>query len=259
MMAGAVFTIWQREVIRFVRSPGRIIGSLGMPFFFLAFLGTGIQSSFAPVVGSAAGGSAGRTYLDFMAPGIIGMVLLFSSTISGISVIWDRRFGFLKEMLVAPIPRLAIVLGRTLGGTTTAGMQALMMLVISFLLGVRLPTTAGFLLALLFMALLGIAFVSLGVALASKMEDPHGFTLVLNFLIMPIFFLSGALFPLERLPAALKWATWLNPMSYGVDGLRFSLQGQSAMGGPLLDLAVLGAFSALMLTLGAALFRGAEI
>ncbi len=258
-MTGAVFTIWQREVIRFVRSPGRIIGSLGMPFFFLAFLGTGIQSSFAPISGTGAGAAGGR-YLDFMAPGIVGMVLLFSSTISGISVIWDRRFGFLKEMLVAPIPRLAIVLGRTLGGATTAGMQAILMLVISFLLGVRPPTVGGFLLALVFMALLGIAFVSLGVAIASRMEDPHGFTLVLNFLIMPIFFLSGALFPLERLPPVLRGATFINPMSYGVDGLRYALQGRSALpGGVMTDLMVLGVFCALMLTLGAALFRGAEI
>ncbi len=252
-MMGAVATIWQREVIRFLRSPGRLIGSLGMPFFFLAFLGTGIQSSFAPQTGAGGG-----RYLDFMAPGIVGMVLLFSSTISGISVIWDRRFGFLKEMLVAPIPRLAIVLGRTLGGTTTAGLQGLIMLVISFFLGVRLPTFGGFLLALVFMALLGIAFVSLGVAIASKMDDPHGFTLVLNFFIMPIFFLSGALFPLDRLPPALRWFTHVNPMSYGVDGLRFALQGQSAMGVGV-DLLVLGVFSALMLALGAALFRGAEI
>ena len=152
----ATATIWQREVIRYLRSPSRIIGSLGMPFFFLAFLGMGLQSAFSIRPG-------GERYLDYIAPGIVGMVLLFSSTVAGISVIWDRQFGFLKEMLVAPIPRLAIVLGRTAGGTTTASFQAILFLAIAFVLGVRLPSFTGFLWALAFMALIGISFTSLGV------------------------------------------------------------------------------------------------
>ncbi|MDF1536370.1 MAG: ABC transporter permease [bacterium] len=244
-------TIWQREVIRYLRSPSRIIGSLGMPFFFLAFLGMGLQSAFGMRPG-------GERYLDYIAPGIVGMVLLFSSTVAGISVIWDRQFGFLKEMLVAPIPRLAIVLGRTAGGTTTASIQALLMLGISILLGLRVPTPTGFLFILAFMALIGVSFTSLGVAMASRMEDPHGFQLIFNFLIMPIFFLSGAFFPLDQLPTALRVAAYLNPLTYGVDGLRWALLGQSAMG-PALDLAVLGTVSAAFLTLGALLFRGARM
>jgi ABC-2 type transport system permease protein len=244
-------TIWQREVIRYVRSPSRIIGSLGMPFFFLAFLGIGMQSAFSLRPG-------GESYLDFIAPGILGMVLLFSSTVAGISVIWDRQFGFLKEMLVAPIPRLAIVLGRTAGGTTTASLQALLMLAASIFLGVKVPTFGGLLLALVFMGLIGISFTSLGVAMASRMEDPHGFQLIFNFLIMPTFFLSGALFPVEELPYFLKWAAWLNPLTYGVDGLRQALIGQSQMG-LALDLAVLSAVSAALLTIGVLLFRGARM
>jgi len=244
-------TIWQREVIRYVRSPSRIIGSLGMPFFFLAFLGIGMQSAFSIRPG-------GEKYIDFIAPGILGMVLLFSSTVAGISVIWDRQFGFLKEMLVAPIPRLAIVLGRTAGGTTTASLQALLMLGASILLGVKPPSPGGVFLALLFMALIGISFTSLGVAMASRMEDPHGFQLIFNFLIMPTFFLSGALFPVQDLPAFLRWAAWLNPLTYGVDGLREALIGQSQMG-LTLDLIVLSAVSAVLLTLGAVLFRGARM
>jgi ABC-2 type transport system permease protein len=248
---GATATIWQREVIRYLRSPSRIIGSLGMPFFFLAFLGMGLQSAFAIRPG-------GERYLDYIAPGIMGMVLLFSSTVAGISVIWDRQFGFLKEMLVAPIPRLAIVMGRTVGGTTTASLQALLFLAISFALGVRLPSLAGFAMALVFMALIGISFTSLGVALASRMEDPHGFQLVFNFLIMPIFFLSGSLFPLGNLPPLLKGAAYLNPLTYGVDGLRWALLGSSAIG-PVVDLMVLAGVSAALLTLGAVLFRGARM
>ena len=244
-------TIWQREVIRYVRSPSRIIGSLGMPFFFLAFLGIGLQSAFSLRAG-------GDRYIDFIAPGILGMVLLFSSTVAGISVIWDRQFGFLKEMLVAPIPRLAIVLGRTVGGTTTASMQAVLMLVASIFLGVKVPSFQGLLLAFVFMGLIGIAFTSLGVALASRMEDPHGFQLIFNFLIMPTFFLSGALFPVDQLPSFLKWAAWLNPLTYGVDGLRYALLGQSSMG-VAVDLAVLGAVSTALLTVGALLFKGAKM
>ena len=243
-------TIWQREVIRYLRSPSRILGSLGMPFFFLAFLGIGLQSAFSLRAG-------GESYMDFIAPGILGMVLLFSSTVAGISVIWDRQFGFLKEMLVAPIPRLSIVLGRTAGGTTTASLQALLMLAASLLLGVKVPSMGGLLLALVFMALIGISFTSLGVALASRMEDPHGFQLIFNFLIMPTFFLSGALFPLEDLPRFLQWAAWANPLTYGVDGLRGALIGQSTMG-LTLDIVVLCSVSAALLALGAALFRGAR-
>ncbi|NOY87604.1 MAG: ABC transporter permease [Deltaproteobacteria bacterium] len=250
-LLGATATIWQREVIRYLRSPSRIIGSLGMPFFFLAFLGMGLQSAFAIRPG-------GERYLDYIAPGIVGMVLLFSSTVAGISVIWDRQFGFLKEMLVAPIPRLAIVLGRTAGGTTTASLQAILFLAISFVLGVRLPSFTGFLWTFAFMALIGISFTSLGVALASRMEDPHGFQLIFNFLIMPIFFLSGALFPITGLPVFLRLLAYANPLTYGVDGLRWALLGTSAIG-PVVDLAVLGAVSAALLTLGALLFRGAEL
>ena len=148
--------------------------------------------------------------------------------------------------------------GRTAGGTTTASLQALLMLGASIFLGVKIPSVRGLLLALVFMALIGISFTSLGVALASRMEDPHGFQLIFNFLIMPTFFLSGALFPLEDLPGFLKWAAWLNPLTYGVDGLRGALIGQSAIGIPV-DLAVLCAVSITLLTLGALLFRGARM
>ena len=250
-MMQAVFTIWQREVIRYLRSPSRIIGSLGMPFFFLAFLGLGLQSAFAIRPG-------GEKYLDYIAPGIVGMVLLFSSTVSGISVIWDRQFGFLKVMLVAPIPRLAIVLGRTAGGTTTASIQAIIFLAISFFLGVRVPSPVGLVLALVFMGLIGLSFSSLGVAMASRMEDPHGFQLIFNFLIMPIFFLSGALFPLDKLPVFIKVLAYLNPLTYGVDGLRWALLGVSEFG-PAVDLLVLSAVSAGFLVLGAVLFQGAKM
>jgi ABC-2 type transport system permease protein len=161
-------------------------------------------------------------------------------------------------MLVAPIPRLAIVLGRTAGGTTTASIQAIIFLSISFFLGVRVPSPVGLVLALVFMGLIGLSFSSLGVALASRMEDPHGFQLIFNFLIMPIFFLSGALFPLDNLPIFIKVLAYLNPLTYGVDGLRWALLGVSQFG-PVVDLLVLSAVSGAFLILGAVLFQGAKM
>ena len=213
-----IYALWKRELIRFFRSKSRVIGSLGMPFFFLAILGTGLNNVFS-VPGSG-------NYLEFIAPGIIGMVLMFGSMFAGIIVLMDRQFGFLKETLVAPVSRLSIVLGKALGGATTAMVQGIIIMTIAFFLGaqfqiVNLP------LLLLFMLLISVMFVSLGIAIASKMEDMHGFQLIMNFLIMPLFFLSGALFPLSTAPEFLKTASMLDPLTYGVQGLRFILLGQS--------------------------------
>lgn len=250
MMDGtAIYTIWLREVKRFIRARSRIIGSIGMPFFFLAVMGTGLNSAFQ---------LPGMTnYLDFMAPGIIGMVLLFSSMISGVSVIWDREFGFLKEIMVAPISRVSIVLGKTLGGATTSIAQALLMLIVSLLIGVKPPTLAGLAMLISFMIIISIGLVSLGLAFASRMRDPHGFQLVINFVIMPMFFLSGALFPLEPLPGWLRGISMLNPLTYGVDALRYSWLGISHFS-PWVDLGVLVLFSTAMVVLGAYLFEKSE-
>ncbi|MFH1224963.1 MAG: ABC transporter permease [Candidatus Diapherotrites archaeon] len=212
-----IYTLWKREMIRFFRSKSRVIGSLGMPFFFLAILGLGAGSAFS---------MPGGNYLQFIAPGIIGMVLMFGSMFSGIIVLVDRQFGFLKETLVAPISRLSIIIGKVLGGATTAMLQGVLIMAVAILLGAQMQL-ANILLLLVFMFLISTMFVSLGIAIASILEDMHGFQLIMNFIIMPLFFLSGALFPLSSAPAPIAIASMLDPLTYGVNGLRFILLGHS--------------------------------
>jgi ABC-2 type transport system permease protein len=251
--AYAVYSIWLREMLRFFRLKSRLIGSIGAPFFFLAFLAMG----FGPV-SSMPGIPEGMDYVSYLTPGIIGMTLLFSSTFAGLSVLWDREFGFLKEIMVAPVSRLSIVLGRTSGGVTTAIMQAAIILISGILLGMSVPTLSGLLLSVVFMILIAAAFIGLGLAFASKMEDMSGFSLIMNFLIFPLFFLSGALFPVDRFPEAVRILAYLNPLTYGVDGLRYSLIGVSAFS-PALDLGLLAIFCAIMLGIGAYLFEISEV
>jgi ABC-2 type transport system permease protein len=190
------------------------------------------------------------SYLQFVAPGVIGMGILFTSIFSGIGLLWDRQFGFLKETLVAPVPRLQIMAGRTLGGATIALLQGALVLIVCLLAGFRPQSFAAIPLALVFMALIAVVFSALGTAIGSTLRDMQGFQLIMNFLVMPIFFLSGALFPLENLPTALNVATRLDPLSYGVDGLRAALIGLSHIGVPL-DVAVLAAVASAFVLLGA--------
>ena len=227
----AIYALWKRELIRFFRSKSRLVGSLGMPFFFLAILGTGLNSAFF------IGGEG--NYLQFLAPGIIGMVLMFGSIFSGVIVIMDRQFGFLKETLVAPVSRLSIVTGKALGGATTAVIQGILIMVIALLLGVQLQL-ANIVLLLFFMFLISTMFVSLGIAIASRMEDMHGFQLIMNFLIMPFFFLSGAFFPLSTAPELLRTLSLFDPLTYAVEGLRYLLTSSSEMAFGLSLTVVLG-------------------
>ena len=243
-----IYILWKREVIRFFRAKSRVVGTLGMPFFFLLILGSGFGPAYQVQ-------NSGGSYMNILTPGIIGMVLLFSSIFSGIRVLMDREFGFLKEIMVAPITRTSIMLGITLGGMTTSTIQAFLFLGISLLLGIQV-NLSGLPLAVLFMFLISASFVSLGIAIASKMEDMHGFQLITNFLIMPLFLLSGALFPLNNL-GAWKFITYFDPLVYGVDGLRGSLTNVSDM--PLLfDFIVLGGFCIACIMLGAFLFSQRE-
>ena len=243
-----IYALWKRELIRFFRSKSRIIGSFGMPFFFLAILGTGFNSAF-----SIAGGG---NYLQFMTPGIVGMVLMFTSMASGIIVIMDRQFGFLKETLVAPVSRLSIVIGKALGGATTAVLQGILIMFIAMLLGAGIQL-GNFVLLLGFMFLISLMFVSLGIAIASVMEDMHGFQLIMNFLIMPLFFLSGALFPLSSAPDFLRIASAVDPLTYGVDGLRNLLTG-GPISGFLVPLAVILGCTAVFVALAIHAFNRIE-
>ena len=243
-----IYALWKRELIIFFRSKSRVIGSMGMPFFFLAILGTGLNNVF-PV-------SGGGNYMNFIAPGIIAMVLMFSSIFAGVIVLMDRQFGFLKETLVAPISRLSLVLGKALGGATTAMIQGTIIMLVAILLGVNIQL-AHILLLFPFMFLISLMFVSLGIAIASTLEDMHGFQIIVNFLLMPLFFLSGALFPLSSAPEILRTASMLDPLTYGVNGLRYLLLGQSDVTFTV-SLVVILAFTALFISAAIYLFGRIE-
>lgn len=242
--------LWLRQLKRFVRSRARIVGALGQPVLFLVALGFG----FGPIFERAGQGS----YIQFLAPGVIAMTVLFTSIFSGIELIWDRQFGFLKETLVAPVPRLTIMIGRTLGGATVAVIQGAIVFAICSLAGFRASGVAALPGALAFTALIALLFTALGTAIASVLQDFQGFQLVMNFLVMPVFFLSGALFPLSQAPRALALVAAVDPLAYGVDGLRCALIGITHFGAAT-DLAVLATLSAIFLALGSYLFSRIQL
>jgi ABC-2 type transport system permease protein len=215
-----VYAVWLREVKRFTNSKSRMVGSLGMPILFLVALGGGF-SALVP----------GFDYQSFILPGIIAMTLLFTSVFSGVSIIWDREFGFLKEMLAAPASRETIVIGRTLGGATTAIIQGAIIFVIGTLVtGTPLPPPANFIGILAMMTILSSFLVSVGIAFASVVTEVETFQLIMNLIVMPLFFLSNALFPVSSMPEWLRAASALNPISYAVDGLRTMMIGQGGFG-----------------------------
>ena len=239
-----IYILWLRQIKRYFRSKSRIIGSLGQPILFLVALGFGLSSTFA-----AAGGG---NYIQFLAPGIIAMSILFTAIFSGIEFIWDRQFGFLKETLVAPISRFDVMFGRTLGGATVASFQGILVMVIATIVGFRF-NVGDIIPGLFFMILIALIFTALGTAIASILEDMQGFQLIMNFVVMPVFFLSGALFPLDNAPAALRWIAVFNPLSYGVDGLRHVFIGMSHFN-IWTDLTVLVVVTAAFISIGAWLF-----
>ncbi|NLA31689.1 MAG: ABC transporter permease, partial [Methanomicrobiales archaeon] len=196
-------------------------------------------------------------YMDFLIPGIVAMSVLFTSVFSGIQIIWDKRFGFLRATLVAPVSRLEIMIGQTLGGATAAVIQGLILMVLALLIGLHPVSIAGFLIAIGFMALIGVTFTALGIAIASKMEDMHGFQLIMNFVVFLVFGLSGALFPIDGVPDYIRPLTLIDPLTYGVEGIRYGLSG-TAQVHPFTCFIVLTACAALMIAVGAYLFRKIE-
>lgn len=248
-----IYTMWLREMKRFLRVKARVVGSLLMPLFFLAFLG--LPMSFMPA--RQIPGLEGIGYLDFLAPGIVGMTLLFAGTMSGASVIWDKEFGFLKEVLVAPVNRFSVILGRSLGGMTTAIIQALVIVGIAVAMGVKLSSVSGFFWALVIMILTCATFTGFGLIIATKLGNLEGFMAIMNLIVFPIFFLSGALFPVQSMPSWLRYIMYIDPLTYGVDGLRGTLIGISAF--PLwLDFAVLLILCLALATLGSYFFSKME-
>jgi ABC-2 type transport system permease protein len=247
-----IYILWLRQLKRYSRSRARILGSLAQPLLYLLGMGYGL----GPVFQQAGLGS----YLQFIAPGLIAMTILFTSIFSGIELLMDRQFGFLKETLVAPVPRLWIILGRVLGGATVSFLQGAIFLVVCVIGGFRLHNFAALPMTFLFMAVIGILFCALGSAIGSVLKDMQGFQLIIGFLVMPLFFLSGAMFPLSNLPKALTVLTSVDPLSYGVDGLRQSLNGAAAAHfGMTTDLLALSGVAALLLGLSSYLFSKIEV
>ncbi len=218
---GTIAMVWQREMIRFFRMPSRIISGLAQPLLFLFVLGAGID----PLVGGRATG--GVDYQEFIFPGVIAMSILFSSLFSAISIVWDREFGFLREMLVAPVSRTALVLGKAVGGGSIAVVQGLILLLAAPLVGVTLSPPE-FVAMFGLLLLLAFALNAFGIVIASRMQRMEGFQMVMTLVVNPMLFLSGAIFPTEGLPTWLTVLTRLNPATYGVDPIRRVMLGSDA-------------------------------
>jgi ABC-2 type transport system permease protein len=247
----AIYILWLRELKRYLRSRAQIVASLGQPMLYLLVLGFGL----GPVFRRAGNGD----YLQFIAPGVIGMTVLFSSIFSGLGLLWDRQFGFLKETLVAPVPRMQIMIGRTMGGATVAVMQGLLVTVICLIAGFRPAHFTTIPIALGFMVLIALLFAALGVAIGSSLQDMQGFQLIMNFLVLPIYFLSGAMFPLNDARNVLRYITRADPLSYGIDGLRNVFGSPNVAFDPRVDLLVLIAVGSVLLVIGAYRFSKIEI
>lgn len=210
-----VYVIVMRELIKFFREKGRLISTMARPLIWLFFVGMGISRLVPQDI-------TGTGYMRFLFPGIIGMTILFSAIFSSISIIWDKEFGFLKEILVAPVSRVSIVLGKALSGTLLSTIQALLIMIVSPLIGIypEIGQIAG---SFVVIILLSFCISALGIVIASFYENLESFSMIMNFIVMPMFFLSGAMYPLKRLPFILKYAAILNPLTYGIDALRYIL------------------------------------
>jgi ABC-2 type transport system permease protein len=207
----AIFMVWYRDILRFTRDWMRVITSLVQPLMFLFIFGAGLSRSF--------GASQGVNFQTFLFPGVLSMAVLFTAIFSAISIVWDREFGFLREVLVAPISRTSVVLGKAFGGSTVAMVQGTIMLIFAPLIGVKL-TVPLVITLMLEMLLLAFTLTTLGIVVASRMKSMESFQVIMQFFLMPMFFLSGALFPLKNLPGWLAFLNKLDPVTYGVDPLR---------------------------------------
>ena len=246
------FTLWWREVVRFYRQRARVVGVIASPFLFWIVIGSGFGTSFRS--GQAAGQ---QHYLNYFYPGTLVMIVLFTAIFTMMSVIEDRNEGFLLSVLVAPVPRAAIVLGKVLGGTTLAAAQGLIFLVFAPLVGVHF-TPASFGLIVLTVFLVSFALTALGFAIAWPMDSTQAFHAIINLFLIPLWLLSGALFPLSGASGWIRWLMYANPLTYGVDGLRGALIGVSHFSAAL-DVAVLSVIAAILVSAGAYLFSRIQL
>ena len=254
----AIYVVLLRELKRYWRAKARVISSVAQSIFFLAIFGLGL--------GGAVGEVIGVGYLSYMAPGVIGMGLLFGSVFSGVSIIFDRQFGFMKEMLVAPVSRTSLILGKILGGATTATIQGIILMTVAAIMGAFTPSLAflaGAVAGVGAMLLITSGFVGLGVAIGSTLNDFHAFQLLSTFVMWPMFMLSGVFFPIDLAPLPLQVVMLCDPMFYGVELLRWCLLGSGTdLLGPaawLISLGVIAVFDVLMIGLGTYLFSRAQI
>lgn len=248
--AKGVYVIWLRELKRYWVDKARIFSSLAQPIMFLFILGTGLSSAYR--------GSQSGIAIEFIFPGIIGMSLLFTSIFSSVSIVWDREFGFLKEVLVAPVSRSAVAIGKALGGASVAMIQGTLLLLLAPVIGIDL--TPLILIKLwIYMFIIAFSITSLGIIFAVRMRTMEGFQMVMNFFLFPMFLLSGALFPIKNLPEWLSVLVKVNPLTYGVDLLRQTVIGQQvAVFSPVTDLLFIVVFGAVSISVAVLLFRHTE-
>lgn len=245
-----IYILWLRQLKKYIRSTPRIIGSLGQPVLFLLVFSFGFGSIFE---------KAGEgDYIQFLAPGIIAMAVVFTAIFGGIELIWDRQFGFLKETMVAPVSRFNIMLGRTLGSATVSVIQGVAVLIVSLLIGFEIKNWLMLFPAIVFMFLTAFFFAALGTSIASRLSDMQAFPIIMNFLIMPLFFLSGSIFPVDSGHVFLGIASKLDPLYYGIDGLRYTLIGQSNFN-HWIDLAILLVICLAITFIGKFLFEKMEM
>jgi ABC-2 type transport system permease protein len=259
----AVGIVWRRELIRFTRSRMRVTTSLAQPVLYLFVFGVGL--------GRLIGGSIpGFDFKAFLFPGVVIMSIIFSAVFSAVSIVWDREFGFLREMLVAPVPRSGIVVGKALGGATVSTIQGALVLVFAPLVGIKI-SPAVLAAALGIMALSAFTLTSFGIVVAARIQRIESFQAVMQFFLMPIFFLSGALYPVETLPSWLGVLAKLDPATYGVTALRRVMLGSNPTGGYGTSMSIFGArlsvgaelaillgVGAVMCAIAVALFRRVE-
>ena len=238
-----LYALWYREFKVFLREKSRIVSSLFTPLLWIVVFGGGLGSSVS---------LGGTNYQVFIFPGILTMTILFSSIFFGLYIVWDKKIDFFKEVLVAPLSRLTIFAGKTLGGCTDALIQGSLMLAFGVILGISYSVQM-VVQTMIFMLVLAAAVVSIGLILGSFMESPEGFNLIVSFLVFPLFFLSGALFPIDNLPSWLRAFTTLNPVTYAVDGMRGVMLGMSTFP-VIMDFGVLLGFAVVMIVIGSIAF-----
>ncbi len=247
----AIYMLWLRQMKRFLRAKSRVVTTIIQPLFFLLILGFGFSLAVFPKMEGP--------YINFLAPGIISMAILFSSMFTGVSVLWDRQSGFLQEVLVAPVSRLSIVIGRTLGGATVALFQGVIIMIIAIILGVRVVSPEGLLLTLVIMVLLSFTAVGFGLIIASKMRDFEGFQSIMSLILMPLLFLSSMFYPVnESLPGWLQVLSFCNPLFYMVDGIRGSFTGANYVLPPLMNLGIILVLCIIIMGLGSYFFNKSE-